>query len=43
MSRVIKFRMWSTEPSKMFYDTEIVMECLKQQLKYNDLLEYYQK
>ncbi len=36
MSREIKFRMWNScgEASKMFYDTEQVMECLKQQIQF---------
>ena len=41
MEQVIKFRMWNNvkdnpSASKMFYDTDEVMECLKQQLLFND-------
>ena len=34
--RTIKFRFWSG--LKMFYDLENVMECLKQQLAFDDKL-----
>lgn len=38
MKREIKFRLWNNAgiDSKMFYDTEQVMECLKQQLLFED-------
>lgn len=43
MNRVIKFRLWNSagENSKMFYDTEQAMECLKQQLLFNDKSHKY--
>lgn len=39
--REIKFRMWNnvvsnTSKSRYFYDTEAVMECLKQQVQFNN-------
>ena len=37
MNREIKFRMWNKagEYSRMFYKTDEVMECLKQQIEFN--------
>lgn len=40
MNREIKFRMWNNvtskpDASRMFYDTEQVMECLKQQIYFD--------
>lgn len=32
MKRELKFRMWNPLPSKMIYELNVVMECLKQQL-----------
>lgn len=38
MNREIKFRFWNScgKHSKMFYKTDQVIECLKQQIEFND-------
>lgn len=38
MSREIKFRLWNNcgQHSKMFYKTDQVIECLKQQIEFNN-------
>jgi len=43
MNREIKFRMWNNAGinSKMFYDTDQVAECLKQQMLSNDVEHIY--
>lgn len=46
MSREIKFRLWNNVESggsRMFYDTEQVMECLKQQLLFENKEHKYHK
>ena len=45
MKRELKFRLWNNagDKSKFFYDTEQVMECLKQQILFNDKAHKYHK